>query len=117
NSKRLHLPIEVTALQSQYFCGTAYVAVIVIELFQDVVAFVGRSRLMQCHKLAAGTPAAITIDQWRKMLSIKACRGGIHNHDALNHIAEFANVPRPGITHECVDRLIGDFSPAAPVMG
>ena len=47
NPQSLHLAIQVAALQAQDFGGAADVAVILVELFQDVVTLVGGAGLMQ----------------------------------------------------------------------
>jgi len=47
NPQRLHLPIQMTSLQSQNFRCAAHIAVVLVQFFQDVVAFVSGPSLMQ----------------------------------------------------------------------
>src|SRR5271166_2922414 len=111
NPQTFHLAIQVAALEAEHFRGAAYVAVILVQFFEDVVAFIGRSRLVQCGTLAAGyATAAIAVHQRRQMFALEARSGGIHDHDAFDHIAQFAHVSRPGIARQDVDGVIGDFS-------
>ena len=96
---RFHLSIKMASLEAQHFRGAADVSVIIVELFQNVVALVGRTGLMQCLKVAAGATAAVAIDKRRQVLSVELAGGGIHDHNALDGIAQLANISRPRIAH------------------
>ena len=86
----------MAALQSQYFGSAADVSVIFIQLFQDVVALVRITGLMQGGELASrGAAIAVAINQRRQMFAVEAGGGGIHDHDTFNHVAQFAHVARP----------------------
>src|ERR1700694_1853403 len=66
---------------------------------------------MQSGALAARhAAAAVAVHQRRKMLAFKSRSGGIHDHDALDHIAQLADVPRPGVAHQGIDGIVGDLS-------
>ena len=47
NSQGFHLPVKVAALQAERFCRPGHVAVVIIELLQDVVAFIGGASLVE----------------------------------------------------------------------
>src|SRR5258708_15087765 len=61
--------------------------------------------------------AAVAIDQRRQVLTVEARGGGIHDHDALDHIANLAHVAGPGITHQDFDGVVGYFTRSASVGG
>ena len=108
----------MAALESEHLGGAADVAVVFVELFEDVVAFVGVASLVQRGEIALGhTPAAVAVDQWGQVLTLKARGCGIHDHDALNHVAQFAYISRPGVAHQHFDRVVGDFARPASVGG
>src|SRR5580692_994390 len=77
-----HLSIKVAALESQHFGGAAHVAVVLVECFEDVVALVGVTGLMQRGELALGrAPAAFAVDQRRQMFAVETCGRWVHDHD------------------------------------
>ena len=51
------------------------------------------------------------------MLAVEAGSGGIHDHDALDHIAQFAHVAGPRIAHQHLDGIIGDLARTAAIGG
>jgi len=57
-SQGLHLPVQVTSLQPEHFGRAADVAVVFVELLQDVIALVRGARLMERGSLA---PAALRL--------------------------------------------------------
>src|SRR5579864_8177647 len=116
NSQCLHLSIQVAALEAKYVGRAADVAVIVVELFQNVIAFVGGACLMQGQELSSSAPAAIAINQWRQMFALETAGGWIHDYDAFDDVAQFAHISRPRVTHQDVNRVVGDFSRLAPIL-
>src|SRR5450755_2625067 len=116
--QRLHLPIKMAALQAQHFGGAGYVAVVLVEGFEDVVALVGVAGLMQGGELAlGGAAAAVAVDQRGQVFAVESRGGGVHDDDALDHVAQFAHVAGPGVAHENVDSVVGDFTGTASVGG
>src|SRR5215469_9994546 len=90
DSQGLHLAVQVAALESEYLGRAAYVAVVVVKLLEDIVTLIGVACLMQSRKIALGSaPAAVAVDERRKMLAIETRRCGIHDHNALDHVAQF----------------------------
>src|SRR5258708_20418804 len=59
----------------------------------------------------------VAIDQRRQVVTVEARGGGIHDHDALDHIANLAHVAGPGITHQDFDGVVGYFTRSASVGG
>src|SRR5580698_7664385 len=51
------------------------------------------------------------------MLALEAGGGGIHDDDALDYVAQLAHVARPGVAHERIDGIIGDFARTAAIGG
>src|SRR5438067_3668371 len=101
----------MTALKTEDFGCTADVSVVLVKLFQNIVAFVSCARLVQGGELISyRAAAAIAMHQRRQMLPLKAARGWIHNNDALDHVAQFAHVSRPGITHQSFNCVVADFA-------
>jgi len=47
NPQSLHLPIQMASFQPKHFSGARHVPVILVKLFEDVIAFVSIARLMQ----------------------------------------------------------------------
>src|SRR5690348_8984102 len=117
NPQRFHLAVEVAALQTQNLGGAAHVAVVLIQFLEDVVALVGGASLVQGRGLAKQAAAAITVDQRRQMLAVELEGGGIHDHDTLHYVAQFAHVARPGIAHQAVYGVVSNLARAAPVGG
>src|SRR6266404_3592841 len=111
NPQTLHLAIQVAALETEHFRGAADVAMILVQLLENVVALICRTCLVQRRTLAARhPPATVAMHQRRKMLALKSRSSVIHDHDALDHIPQFADVPRPGVARQGVDRIVGDLS-------
>src|SRR5438046_6247492 len=101
----------MTALQSQDLGGPADIAVIFIQLFQNIVAFVGGTGLVKSRSLRpGGSAASIAVDKRRKMFALETGGGGVHDDDTLDDVAEFADVAGPRITHECGNRIVGNFT-------
>src|ERR1700722_2994825 len=108
----------MAALEAEDFGGAAYVAVVFVELFQDEIALVGIAGLVQRGEVGLGGAAgSVAIDQRRQVLALEAGGGGIHDDDALDHVAQLAYVARPGIAHEHIDGFVGDFAGLASVGG
>src|ERR1700732_4370614 len=104
--------------QTEHLCGSADIAVIFVHLFQDVVAFVSGPGLMQSREFAAGpTAAAVAMNQRGQVLAVEAGGGGIHDDDALDHVAQFAHVARPRVAHKRLDSIVSDFTWTAAVSG
>jgi len=90
----------MAALQPQHLGGASNVAVVLVELLENEIALVGIAGLVQGGELAARRAAvAVTLNQRRQMLAVEARRHGIHDHNPLDHIAQFAHVARPRIAH------------------
>src|SRR3984957_2748321 len=108
----------MAALEAEDFGGAAYVAVVFVELFQDEIALVGIAGLVQRGEVGLGGAAgSVAIDQRRQVLALEGGGGGIHDDDALDHVAQLAYVARPGIAHEHIDGFVGDFAGLASVGG
>src|SRR5450755_2057330 len=100
DSESFHLAIEMAALEAEHFGGAGHVAVILVEGFEDVVALVSVTGLMQRGEFAlGGAAAAFTVNQRRQVFAVEARGRGIHDHDAFNNVAQLAHVSGPGVTH------------------
>src|ERR1035437_2469777 len=62
NSQRLHLAIHVAAFQAQHLGCPADAAMVLFQLLQDVVAFVGGARLVQAGEIAHGAAATLAVN-------------------------------------------------------
>src|SRR5258708_24679339 len=97
----------MAALQSQYFGSAADVSVIFIQLLQDVVALVRVTGLMQGGELASrGAAIALAINQRRVMFAVEAGGGGVHDHEAVNHVAQVAHIALPSISLTHCDVIV-----------
>ena len=60
----------MTTFQAEHFGSAADIAMILVQLFENIVALVSVTSLMQSRKLASGcSAAAIAVHQWRQMLA------------------------------------------------
>src|SRR5947208_16567693 len=108
----------MTALKAQHFGRTADISVILVKLLQNVVALVRRACLVQRGELISnGAPTAIAVYQRRQVLTLKAAGRRIHNDDALDHVAEFAHISRPGVAHKGLNSVITDLARPAAIGG
>src|SRR5271169_3437813 len=105
----------MTALQTQYFCRAGHVSQVFIELFENVVALIRGPRLVQTGKLAQAPASTVAINQGGEVFAFEPRHSRVHDDNALNQIAQLADVPRPGVAHEGVERVIGKFLRAAIV--
>src|SRR2546428_2927897 len=118
DSQSFHLPVQMTALKAQHFGRTADVSVILVKLLQNVVALVRRACLVQRGELISnGAPTAIAVYQRRQVLTLKAAGRRIHNDDALDHVAEFAHISRPGVAHKGFNSVITELARPAAIGG
>src|ERR1700737_985129 len=116
NSKRLHLPVQLTSFQAQHLGGAADVAVVVIKFLEDIVALVGGAGLVQRGEFACdGTAAAVAGGQGRPGVAVEAGGGGVHDPDAFDYVAQLAHVARPGIAHQGFDGIVGNLARAAAI--
>src|SRR5260370_6282401 len=75
NPQTLHLAIQVAALQAEHLCRAADVAMILVQLFENVVALICCPRLVQRGALATrNAAAAVAVHQWREMLAFETPR-------------------------------------------
>ena len=89
---------------------------VLVQFLENEIALIGIPGLMQGGKLTARcAPMTVTVDQRRQMLAIQSGDHRIHDHYPFDYIAQFAHVARPGITHQSVDGVVGDFAGAASV--
>src|SRR5712691_2291160 len=96
DAQRFHLAVEVAALETEHLGCASYVAVILIELLEDKISLVSVPSLVQRRELVARcAPVAVAINQWRQVLAVEPRGHGIHDHDAFDHIAQFADIARP----------------------
>src|SRR5260370_24950505 len=107
----------MAALQAQDLCRAADVAVVFVELLQDVIALIGGACLMESGKFpGGGFWSAIAIDQRGQVLAVNFYRSRIHDDHALNHVAQLAHVARPGVAHEGFYGVVGNIF-GAPAVG
>ena len=76
----------------------------------DAVGVLGGERLAHQPDVQPGATAAIPINQRRQMFAFKAQCRRVHDHNALNHVTQFSHIAWPGITHQRVNRVIGDLA-------
>src|SRR5262249_53703836 len=95
----------------EHFGSAANIPVVLVQFLQDVIAFIRASRLVKGGKLGSRrTAAPIAINQRRQVLAIESHGGGIHYHDAFDHVAQFTYITGPGITHERIYGVVSDFA-------
>src|ERR1051325_2778732 len=101
----------MAALQPQYLCRAADIPVVLSQFLKNVITLVGGACLMQCRKFRSSVmTGAITVYQRREMLTIEAKRRRIHDDNAFDQVAQLTHVARPGISHQSLDRTIGNFT-------
>src|SRR5215469_11544142 len=101
----------MTSFEAENFRGPGHVAVVLVEFLENIVALISVTRLMKGREFTPrSAAAAVAIDERRQMLRVKARGGWIHNDNALDNVAQFADVARPGVAHQYVDRIVGDFA-------
>src|SRR5258706_2200957 len=49
------------------------------------------------------------------MLAVEPRGHGVHDHNPLDYIAQFADITRPGIAHQCLDGVVGDLTWTSPI--
>src|ERR1041385_8653417 len=94
NSQRLHLAVQMAALQPQDFRRARDIAMVLIQLLQDVIALIGGACLVQRGESCCGS-SAFAMDQRRQVLALDLVRARVHDHQPLNHVAQLAHVSRP----------------------
>src|SRR5258705_852117 len=108
----------MTSFQSEDLGRAADIAVIVIQLLEDIVALVGGRCLMQGGEFRTdGATCAIPMHQRGQMFAVESSGGRIHDDNALDHVAQFAHVTRPGISRQGVNRVVAEFARPAAVGG
>src|SRR5271155_6286078 len=108
----------MASFQTEYLRRAADVAMILVELFEDVVALISRARLVQSGTLdACDFAATVAVNQGWQMLSFKSRGSRIHDHDALDHIAQLTNISRPRIAHQNTYGIVGDLSRTTAICG
>src|SRR5579864_3508095 len=101
NPECLHFAIKMAALQPQHLSCASNVAVIFIELLQDVIAFVSSTCLMQRRETSRnGCASAFTMDQRWQMLAFNFRCSRVHDDQTLNHIPQLTNIAWPGISRQ-----------------
>ena len=70
---------------------------------------------MQAGELAQAAARTVAIDQRRQMLAFQLRHRGIHDDDALDQVAQLANIARPGVAHQRVEGVVGNLLRAAIV--
>src|SRR5437660_8417914 len=106
----------MAAFEPEHLGSAADVAVILVEFLQNVVSLVGVAGLVQGRELGAGgAPAAIAVDERRKVLALETGGSGIHDHNALDHITQLTDIPWPGVVHQRLYSLIGHLARTPPV--
>jgi ABC-type spermidine/putrescine transport system permease subunit II len=95
NPQRLHLPIQMAALQPQDLGGPRHVAVVFVQLLQNVVALVSGAGLVQRGKARRGRSSAFTMDQRRQVLALNLVRRWVHDDQPLNYVAQLADISWP----------------------
>src|SRR6185437_888529 len=61
--------------------------------------------------------ASFAVHEWRQMLALNPVHSGIHDDQAFDHVAQFAHIAWPGISHEHINRVFTDFTRPAAVSG
>src|SRR5665213_2346848 len=84
DAERLHLAIQMAALQAENFCRAAYIAMAVFQFAQDVVALIRLSRLLQRRKFLS-VPACTARYQYRHVFPFDARDLRIQNQHSLQH--------------------------------
>src|SRR5437879_9328700 len=99
NSQAFHLAIQMAALQAQHFGRAADIAVILVQLFEDVVTFIGCPGLVKRRKFSSGSaPAPVAVYQGWQVFAVEPRSGRVQDHDTFDDIPQFAHVARPRVT-------------------
>src|ERR1700730_12421303 len=99
----------MAAFQPEDFGGAADISMVLVQLLKNVVAFIGRARLMKGEEVTAAA-VSVAINQRRQVLAIKADGRRVHNDDALDHITKFADISRPRVAHEAFYSVTSNFT-------
>lgn len=89
DAERFHLAVEVAAFETEALCGATYIAMALVNLLQDIVAFVGLSRFEQSGELfaACGGFAGVAVDEHGQVLALDALDLRVQDQDALDEVA------------------------------
>src|SRR5713226_4209642 len=99
----------MAALEAQSRGRLRHVPAIFLQLAQNEFALVGAARFVQrgIRMLRAlGHPAE---QLWRQVVRLDACLRA-DDHQAFDQIAQFADVPRPGMAQQNVHRGVAEFA-------
>src|SRR6185437_3443270 len=95
--------------------SAAHVSVALINLLQDVLAFVGFTGLLQrTEVLAVVIPASV--DEHGQVAALDAVDLRVQDQHALQNILQLANIPRPWILLEQFDGVFADLNSRPPVL-
>src|SRR5215472_11738774 len=118
DAEGFHFAVEVGAFEAEGFGGAADVAVGAVEFFEDVVALVGFASGLEAGELfAAGAGGAGGAGEGGAGTrnSLGALGFGVEDEDALDDVAELADIAGPVVGLELVDGGVGDFDAGAAV--
>src|SRR5208337_9140 len=101
DSEGFHFPVKMAALQAESFGSASDVALVFLQLAQDVIALVCGPRLVQRgethHEGFGGIGARMVVIEGRGEVAALDSLALDHDDQALHKVAQLANVARPAI--------------------
>ncbi len=111
----------MAAFEAEAFGGAAYVAVTLVDFLEDVVALVGFAGFEEGGELFAagglGGVARVSLHELGKMFALDASGLGVEDEDALDEIAQLADVAGPMILLERGEGVFVHLDAGPPVLG
>src|ERR1019366_7246672 len=107
--QRLHLAVQVRALQAQHVGGAGDVALGLVELLEDVVALGRLADLMQAAEALDGAVEDGAAGAVQRDVARVDARLRIHDHDTLHQVAQLADVAGPRELLQRAHRLRRQF--------
>ena len=104
----------MAAFESEGFGGAAYVTVALVELFEDVIAFVGLAGLEEGLELFAARGGFAVLaeglfaeDKGGEVFALNAGGSWVEDEDALDQVAQFADVAGPVVLAQRGEGVVG----------
>src|SRR6266849_1025781 len=116
DAERFHFPVEVAALEAQSRCRLRHVPTVFLQFAQNKFALIGAARFVQSGIRVLGTLRHSTEDFGWQMVRLDA-RLRANNDQALDEVAQLANVSRPGMPQQDFHGSIAELACSLAVRG
>src|SRR6266850_1600816 len=116
NSERLHLAVEMAALETECGGRLRHIPAVLLKLAEDEFSLVGAARFVQSGIELLRTLGYAAEKLRRQVVRLDA-RLRAHNHQPLHQVSQFAHIPRPWKAQQDFHRRIAEFPRFLSVSG